>query len=321
MGCCFSCFCFSCCQQNNSKEIKNFALKFPHGKSYQTFLSSSWKIEKDINQWIRENLFGWGQTKTWAHGLVYNDQPPVDLHVHGETKGETKGKGHCKGILVWNESRIGWLCHSVPRFPSKMNESSISEIEPSEYEYGQSFQFMEFPFDDFLLNQILGQICFMEAHVYLTFSFDFSAFKHTNKHHSPTTTTCNEIQITPTIRHIAKPPHWEKDIYSCYLAVHFPFSWKVESWIRGHRISLPTQIHPYTHLVQDINAWKGCDERIVGENQDHSKWAVANKKYYFIGDLNRMTTQFQRGGGGFLCQDPQLCVALNRAIYNPDKGR
>ena len=307
MGCCCS---FLFCEKN--VEIKAFAIKFPHGKTYQSFHSSkkSWEVKEDINSWIRDNLFGCSREKKWTHGLVYNDQPPDTLNKH-----ETKG--HCKGILCWNATRIGWLCHSVPRFPFAFTESFISDIEPAEYIYGQSFQYIEFPFDTFLLNQIMGQITLMEVHVYITFP---SSLLYPHQHHNQNVTTrtnntCNEIQLTPTIRHIAKPPHWKHDIYSHYLVLHYPFSWKVESWIRSHRIPTSQEV-----AVQDVETWKGRNELVVRENQDHSKWAVSDKEYYFIGDLNRMTSQFERGGGGFLCQDPVLSRDLKNMIHSLHRG-
>jgi hypothetical protein len=45
--------------------------------------------------------------------------------------------------------------------------------------------------------------------------------------------------------------------------------------------------------------------------QDHSKYAC-NDEYVIIGDLNRMTTQFERGGGGILIKDKKLATQINK---------
>ena len=52
------------------------------------------------------------------------------------------------------------------------------------------------------------------------------------------------------------------------------------------------------------------------ESQDHSKWAVSDKEWYWVGDLNRMTSQFHRGGGGFIGTDEYIANAFRSLIKN-----
>jgi hypothetical protein len=49
---------------------------------------------------------------------------------------------------------------------------------------------------------------------------------------------------------------------------------------------------------------------IYKSTNDHSKYAC-NHEYVIIGDLNRMTTQFDRGGGGILIKDMILASQIN----------
>ena len=41
---------------------------------------------------------------------------------------------------------------------------------------------------------------------------------------------------------------------------------------------------------------------------------VSNKNLYWICDLNRMTSQYKRGGGGFICNNKYLSIALRKLI-------
>ena len=55
-------------------------------------------------------------------------------------------------------------------------------------------------------------------------------------------------------------------------------------------------------------------ECTFSETLDHSKWAISvNKDWVFIGDLNRMHSQKNRGGGGILIRNnKQLWKAFNK---------
>lgn len=57
--------------------------------------------------------------------------------------------------------------------------------------------------------------------------------------------------------------------------------------------------------------------------QDHSKWGVMltsspSKQYFCVGDINRMTSQFERGGGTVCAKFAPLFSALNASISGYD---
>jgi hypothetical protein len=103
------------------------ALKFPGGtrgiRWDGTFVSC------DINSWIKSVAH---VSQPWTGWVCYNDETKA-LGIP-----QTR-KGHCKGIVAWNAERISWLIHSVPNFPRIFTGSEISNIEPGEHIYGQSF--------------------------------------------------------------------------------------------------------------------------------------------------------------------------------------
>ena len=54
------------------------------------------------------------------------------------------------------------------------------------------------------------------------------------------------------------------------------------------------------------------------ETHDHSKIALSidpDNPWIFVGDLNRMTSQLTRGGGGFVIIDDKLWNNLNKFIF------
>jgi deoxyribonuclease II len=54
------------------------------------------------------------------------------------------------------------------------------------------------------------------------------------------------------------------------------------------------------------------------EQEDHSKWVLAGSLYACFGDMNRMTSQWKRGGSFFCLNDPTLVSALKEMIVSHD---
>lgn len=63
-------------------------------------------------------------------------------------------------------------------------------------------------------------------------------------------------------------------------------------------------------MVSDIS-WDEAD--------DHSKWAAVGNLYACFGDMNRMPSQWKRGGSFFCFDSPSLAMALRRTIAGTDQ--
>jgi len=264
----------------NLNDKIQIALKYPHTFEYQEIKNNGIIYEHDINGWIR-NLYA---NSKWTHYIVYNDQTDLLQYKHHHTK------GHTKGILCYNKTSISWLVHSVPNFPAFFNGKDISEILESEKKYGQSFCHVLFPIEK--LNDVLINLNNMDPNIYISTD---EIKKLSLKQHKD---CFSQVFLEDNISHITKSPIVKYDIYEqiCFLIKDSLF---VETWIRGHEV---TETNNVTH-TKKIKIKNGFYER----HSDHSKWAVAkNKPYIFIGDLNRMTSQFERGGGGILIKDEKL---------------
>jgi hypothetical protein len=320
MGSCFACCCItpnSTLEQpsaivTNPRAIVNqigqfcytkIALKFPHGTNGVVYNEDQKRFEcLEINEWIA-SLYG--QTalpegtsrKSWTHWIIYNDEhPPSSLEGCAMVR-----KGHCKGILAWNDTHMSWLVHSVPNFPRAFTGATISEIEPSERIYGQSFIYVTRPADEAFIQQVINQLYHMEANIYIAHNYKVDHGVHYVPHDLMST-----IVFSDTIQHIAKSPKYEFDIYSDFL-IQYDVEWHVQTWKRGHLF----KVSPYIKDVASVNI-RGAEYK---DSQDHAKWAIS-KRYYWIGDLNRMVSQIKRGGGGFLVKQKEIAEALRRCIVS-----
>ena len=289
MGNCF-------CSDEQTVFKSRVAIKFPHGIEgieYSDDLKCFIPC-KDLNGWL-QSLYHNTKITQW---VIYNDESDDIVEKGHHTK------GHCKGIVAWNETLITWLCHSVPNFPREFTSQTISEIEKSELLYGQSFQYTEFPYHNDTLTSIMQQLTVMEANIYCT-QHHFMFAKKINREIST-------IVLSPTITHIAKSPHYSIDMYSECIAKRYPSTWHIETWKRGHAIqeNMPS--------VKDIKTLHYGMHKFK-ESQDHSKWAVGlDGDWICPSDINRMTTQYNRGGSAFCFKNPTLRRTLLNAIVSTD---
>lgn len=229
----------------------------------------------DLNQFIHGK-----DINEWLQSLYAHSDATKWVLYNDETSDIVKKvhhtKGHCKGIVTWGDTSISWLCHSVPNFPREFTGKTISPIGGIELVYGQSFQYVELPYHNDTLIAIMKQLSIMQANIYVS-NHDLT-FQASREHEIST------VVLTPTITHIAKSPYHPIDIYSQHIAKEYPSTWHVES------------------LNYDTVT-----------SQDHSKWAVSATDLYWVGDLDRTTSHFRRGGGGFLIRHAGISLAL-RAV-------
>ena len=286
----------NCCYKNNAINKNSIALKFPDGDSYIRYChyKKCFIKDDDINNWI----YGLYKDSKWENWAIYNDQTEKIGNKHIK-------HGHCKGILAWNDKNISWLIHSVPEFPEYFDGNKISKINHSELIYGQSFQYIEIEYSDKMIYDILYQIYIMNAHIYLENNMPKNSFDKNEK--------INILNLSDEITHIAKSHKYNIDIYSQYIANEYKLNWKIETWIRFHKIMNESK------NVVDISNIQFEDVK-YSEKQDHSKWGVSDGDLYWIGDINRMTSQFTRGGGGLIIKDKDVAKALNSIILDNNGG-
>ena len=277
---CQSVSCVSCCSSDD-EGVRKVALKLPHGSKGVTWVQNKFQ-PVDINKWLEQIYKKWKPTG-W---LCYNDDLPEGQHTT---------RGHCKGILTWNDTRIGWLIHSVPRFPQTFDGSALSPIGQAELIYGQSFLYVEQSRIHLSLEDVLRQIEWMKPNFF---------HKHNMPPVIPYNSTPLEIKIlrwSPTIIHLAKSPDHATDFIGVELQKGNDVEWFEESWKRGSEYAK----HQGLTSIETLT----IDGTTFNSSQDHSKWAVT-QDHVWIGDLNHMKSQEKRGGGGMVITDDDLASAF-----------
>lgn len=266
------------------------ALKFPHGPKGVAWNASSGRFEPegDINAWLAR-LYAQSSWKGW---LCYNDLSPASAHTT---------KGHCKGILTWNEARIGWLIHSVPHFPRDFLGSSLSAIEPSELMYGQSFLYCEQSRAVVKLEDVLRQLMWMKANVFHAVNMPTVA-----PYNKAAPLEIKSLRWSATMVHLAKAPRHATDFIGTELT-KLDGPWYEESWKRGGEYAENDDASANNRVVTIHRL--SVEAVSFNSSQDHSKWAASPSRVW-IGDLNHMKSQEHRGGGGMVIQYQQLAKAF-----------
>lgn len=297
------------------------ALKAPKGETAHTFWSSKAAVAPPppptttINGWLTNVFTNTGQT--WNGYLYYNDQMPDGAKEATFLNGVVND-GHCKGVLVWNGEKVGWLIHSMPKFPalgtSMCQKPGDIVIGENALTYGQSAAYIEIPRTRDTLDDVLIQIATMQAQIYVHEGLSDTIIDSMRRiYRSSKTVQMNHYPILAkrkkTITHIAKPNSGVFDIYETVVAKNSRGAITpivCETWQNGAGGKTTTADGPITNLRSVGNKWDS--------SADHSKWAISmpythhgwfrthmkNDWRVFVGDLNRMNSQHSRGGGGII---------------------
>jgi deoxyribonuclease-2 len=280
--------CFSFIPKLNKKQDISVILKIPHKKECFEIgeNSSLWKHHIDVNIILKSKF-----SEKYDHWLVYNDETPTATSSHF---------AHAKGILAWNSEKIIWLIHSVPKFPIEFNGTNqFPDISHAELEYGQSFCCVTIDISH--LENILKQVFIMNPNVYIS-NIDYKKYKDFH--------TCidkNIYKINDKLQHVAKSPEFHRELYEDILIPGFGGNCFTETWVRGH------------HCIDSGNCKmaemvKFKDGISYKYTQDHSKYCYSDKGWVMVGDLNRMTSQIKRGGGGIVIHQNNICDGFSQIL-------
>ncbi len=74
--------------------------------------------------------------------------------------------GHCKGVVLWDRRCVGWLVHSLPRWPCHDRSApsgcaALSLVQPQQTDRGQSFLWLLLPAQ--ALAEVLLQVQHMQV--------------------------------------------------------------------------------------------------------------------------------------------------------------
>lgn len=328
------------------------ALKYPRGveyRQYQKQVLSLWNNGNDINDWIHEQLFD-NEAKLITHYLLWNDQPPPGMTASTKC-GHTKGilMVHSTGIrlLIHSIPKFPERFRPSDRIISRVSEEEeifgqslvcihLDQLTPATLRLET--------------NKLTSQIMYMNPNIIQTspgMADNVASTAHThlreysflpNSMFWPCLPLClPSPSPAAAVLHVAKPSLSRDNRYCIFdqLVEIYGGPCRVQSW--GRPQCLPTKDVSHVSDIR-MSMDSGLKEAETKEKethyrttQDHSKWAVSeeeqiakwswtqpwtqkpNKKHWvFIGDMNRMTSQHVRGGGGIMIVgDLQLWKAFH----------
>jgi deoxyribonuclease II len=279
----------------------------------------------------------WTPTTSVAY-ILWNDDPPMSEYYNFSY-------GHTKGALVLDTTADGggfWLTHSVPKFPAgpAQEPAGYTGLGSNAWMYGQSAAC--FSLTPAASGPLAETLQFNHPHIYET-GGDFSAFPSAvgdlanGAWRADPICQQTAVQVGGLAATVfAKTPAWNADLWSACVSPALRSDLWVESWLRGSEEGPICQGDWQTLDVQDL-AWGSVSWESYN---DHSKWASAvnpslvkpgrtnmpsneleawntTSPTLCIGDINRMTTQYERAGGAVCFSDP-IATAFQAAVTQTD---
>ena len=264
--------------------------------------------------------------------IAFNDSPPSNTTEPEPDSEDTveadpnASTGHTKGFIAWSTT-LGtgfWLTHSAPQFPLTPEQaSSFQGLGDNAYTYGQHLLCVSMTMDE--LNVLAGQLIQNQPDVYSTFVSTTTKNNYPNIRSLalksyPTAAKCTTASIREYVV-LAKTAAWGKDLWSSCVATTFNAGLLAETWLRGLEIG-PACPPTFAYETLDVVtlSFAAINTTFVWkETQDHSKWAIGlTDPVLCFGDINRMTSQYSRGGGATCFENKALWSQMRSAVTSHD---
>ena len=246
--------------------------------------------------------------------IVFNDEPAGSSGAYNFTV------GHTKGVWAWNVAQgVGIILqHSVPLFPlGPSSTTTYRGLGGNAWMYGQHLACFSFSIADMatLAEQaILTVPDIYDSRISAVCPDALKALANGAVSVDP---VCTNTSVQTTggldVVYYAKSSQWNNELYAACIGPSTGLTLYVESWIRGSAEG-PSCGAVEVLDIQNLSYPFGL---AFTEYNDHSKWAVGDG-YVCASDINRMTTQFARGGSAFCFKDETLATALREAITGAD---
>lgn len=323
------------CQNDDGKNVEWYIMyKLPRlheiGEKGTEYLymdheTPSWSKSKHT---VDENTSAVGRTLTKMYSspsnndliiLQYNDEWPDGKH-------KSFTRGHTKGVFLGDATSGFWLVHSVPKYPPWSNTSY--DYPSSGHMYGQTYLCISVSPTQY---DLIGlQLLYNTPYVYdfnmpesLSQKFP-NLYKAMKSKHVTTPPWYHEqnfsgISGTKFIS-FAKSAKFQNDLYSAFLAPSLKIHMVTETWQNGRGYLESACKQKYT--VRNIRAIDFINNSVeYNSTHDHSKWAISLNEldpWVCVGDINRMITQFKRGGGTVCMKNQNVWKTFDNIVFRTD---
>ncbi|KAJ8039056.1 Deoxyribonuclease-2 [Holothuria leucospilota] len=271
----------------------------------QTFQLSNTSME-DLSQPIAQTLQQIYNSPSKIAHVMYNDQPPGGR--------EQIDWGHTKGVVAYDAKDGFWLMHTVPWFP----RNDTYEWPEKAKHYGQTAVCVSLKSSE--METVAKQMQCTRPYVYSNHTTDLfhSVFENVVKGlfgKCPSGSQIVQLQSLgmQNFTHYAKSKTYGKDIYFDLIAQDLKSDLLVETWRRS--TALPSNCSLPFHVNNIWALWFPSTAKFT-YGKDHSKWAITSNERQIIcmGDINRMSTQFKRGGGVLCSHLPSVWQQFNDTV-------
>jgi deoxyribonuclease-2 len=245
--------------------------------------------------------------------ILYNDEMPASAN-----RKDNGALGHTKGVIAFDmaSKTAFWLLHSWPKYA---DPGAVGMPTPM---YGQTYLCIALDLDT--AAQVAAQMSnHQEPQTYLpriptSLAQDNALYRLSQPLDPNSPGDFNVVELASreglAFKVIAKNRKWGKDFWNDLVGPTLDADLDVETWIRGP--IPPTLDSDGIHKTFDI---KYIDLRPLGapwtwpETHDHAKWGITTESNWVcVGDINRMISQENRGGGTIALQDEMLWTALSK---------
>jgi deoxyribonuclease-2 len=314
----------SCLNEQGSAVDLWAAIKAPAGTDYlyyepgQTFAPSPYSIND-----TSKGALSFTTQQLWSSAVdsyvIYNDEPPGSSYYN-------YSYGHTKGYFALASDLTGfYMTHSIPIYPTGPSQSPIyTGLGGNAYTYAQNILCLSVnasTLDSLAYKFQLNHPQIYDSKISSMVESKFLNISNLAKGKYATAAICAESELATVGGQIftlfAKSAQWGKDLYDGCVGPRLESDLWVESWIRGSAEGPSCPTGGYETL--DIQYVDFGSDYSWTETNDHSKWAVAvNISQVCMGDINRMTTQYVRGGGTVCIKDATLFDTLMKATVSTD---
>ena len=294
-----------------------FILKQPAGTQYlyyepgsgQNLSSSPYSLNDTAKGALTYTL-----QQLWTSNISYalfNDEPATATIKRSDDA--TVAFGHTKGIWAWSGPDAFLLTHSIPLFPIGPIASPIyAGLGANARIYAQTMACFTLPIEE--LAALAGIATLNAPHIYERRILDGPSALIVFANGTRRTDAMCATVVGSQFVYFAKSAQWNNELYSACIAPGLSTSLMAETWIRGSATG--PACGEYGVLDVEALAFGNVSFR---ESQDHSKWAVGTTgDAVCVADINRMTSQYKRGGGALCWNDTVLAAGLRKAIVQTD---
>jgi deoxyribonuclease-2 len=307
------------CKSDSSADVDMWvAFKGPKGTTYDYWdIGEALGASKHSMNDTTVGALGATLEQLWSPAteyMIWNDSPP-------EAANYNYSVGHSKGIWAWNLATGDAIVvqHSVPQFPQGPGSASkYVGLGSNAWMYGQHATCFHTTVAELARLAPLAELTVADIYDARTSADTPAALSALANGAARTDASCNWASFTTAggvnITYFAKSTQWNNELYAECLAPALQTSLYVESWIRG---SAEGPACSGEQQVLDVRGVSYPGGLAFSEYDDHSKWVVGGD-WFCASDINRMTTQYARGGSAYCWVEPGLASSVAEAITSSD---